>query len=131
MVYDMYQENILDHYQNPRNLGAIEQPDVTAREVNPLCGDSIELFLKLDKEGRVEDVKFQGQGCAISQSAISMLTEEMKGKRIGDLQALATKDHVFELLGVPISHARLKCALLSMDVLLLALKEWPGKAGQA
>jgi nitrogen fixation NifU-like protein len=122
MVYDMYQENILDHYQNPRNLGRLEHADLHAAENNPLCGDSIELFVKLDKEQRVADVKFSGQGCAISQSAISMLTEEMKGKRLEELQAMATKEHVFELLGVPISHARIKCALLSMDVLLLALK---------
>lgn len=127
MVYDMYQENILDHYQNPRNLGKLEPADLTARENNPLCGDSIELFLKLDREQRVTDVKFSGQGCAISQSAISMLTEEMKGKHVKDLEALATKDHVFQLLGVPISHARIKCALLSMDVLLLALKEFKAK----
>jgi nitrogen fixation NifU-like protein len=122
MVYDMYQENILDHYQNPRNLGKLEAFDLSAKEHNPLCGDSIELFLKLDKDQRVAEVKFQGQGCAISQSAISMLTEELKGKHLRELEALATKEHVFELLGVPISHARIKCALLSMDVLLLALK---------
>jgi nitrogen fixation NifU-like protein len=122
MVYDMYQENILDHYQNPRNLGKLDQPDLTAKENNPLCGDSIELFVKLDAQQRVTDVKFEGQGCAISQSAISMLTEEMKGKHVGELEKMATKDHIFEMLGVPISHARLKCALLSMDVLLLALK---------
>jgi nitrogen fixation protein NifU and related proteins len=122
MVYDMYQENILDHYQNPRNLGKLDAADLVAKEHNPLCGDSVELFIKLDKDQRVVDVAFQGQGCAISQSAISMLTEEMKGKHLKELGQLATKDHVFELLGVPISHARIKCALLSMDVLLLALK---------
>jgi nitrogen fixation protein NifU and related proteins len=128
MVYDMYQENILDHYQNPRNIGKLEAPDLVAREHNPLCGDSIELHLRLDGGQRVEDVKFQGQGCAISQSAISMLTEELKGKHVGELEQLATKEHVFELLGVPISHARIKCALLSMDVLLLAIKAWKAKA---
>lgn len=124
MVYDMYQENILDHYQNPRNLGTMAAPDLHAKEHNPLCGDSIELFLKLDGQQRVAEVKFQGQGCAISQSSISMLTEELKGKHLSELDKLATKDHVFELLGVPISHARIKCALLSMDTLLLALKGW-------
>lgn len=123
----MYQENILDHYQNPRNLGRLDAADVVAKEHNPLCGDTIELFLKLDKDRRVEDVKFQGQGCAISQSSISMLTEELKGKRVEELEALANKEHIFELLGVPISHARIKCALLSMDVLLLALKDLGAK----
>ena len=127
MVYDMYQENILDHYQNPRNLGKLDAADLVAKEHNPLCGDSIELFLKLDPEQRVVDVKFLGQGCAISQSAISMLTEELKGKHVKELEQLATKDHIFTLLGVPISHARMKCALLSMDVLLLAIKGWQGR----
>jgi nitrogen fixation protein NifU and related proteins len=122
MVYDMYQENILDHYQNPRNLGRLEGADLTAKEHNPLCGDSIELFIKLGRDQRVEEVSFEGQGCAISQASISMLTEEMKGKPLAELERLATKDTVFEMLGVPISHARIKCALLSMDVLLLALK---------
>lgn len=131
MVYDMYQENILDHYQNPRNLGKLEGPDLHASENNPLCGDSIELFVKLDGDQRVSDVKFHGQGCAISQSAISMLTEELRGKHVGELEKLATKDHIFQLLGVPISHARIKCALLSMDVLLLAIKGWREEGGRA
>jgi nitrogen fixation NifU-like protein len=128
MVYDMYQENILDHYQNPRNVGTLEKPDLTARENNPLCGDSIELYLKLDGQQRVSEVAFQGQGCAISQSAISMLTEELKGKHVSELEKLATKEHIFQLLGVPISHARMKCALLGMDVLLLALKGYQARA---
>ena len=128
MGYDMYQENILDHYQNPRNVGNLPDADLTARENNPLCGDTIELFLKLDGDQRVADVRFQGHGCAISQSSISMLTEELKGKHLKELEALATKEHIFELLGVPISHARIKCALLSMDVLLLALRQQRGKA---
>ncbi|MGH2671078.1 MAG: Fe-S cluster assembly sulfur transfer protein SufU [bacterium] len=127
MVYDMYQENILDHYQNPRNVGTLEKPDLAARENNPLCGDNIELSIRLDGEKRVADVKFQGQGCAISQSAISMLTEELRGKHVSELDRMATKEHIFELLGVPISHARIKCALLSMDVLLLAIKDWRAK----
>lgn len=131
MVYDMYQENILDHYQNPRNLGTLPAADLQAKEHNPLCGDSIELFLTLDGAQRVADVRFQGQGCAISQSAISMLTEELKGKHVGDLEKMATKDHIFALLGVPISHARMKCALLSMDVLLLAIKGWRERGGKA
>ncbi|MCA1814575.1 MAG: iron-sulfur cluster assembly scaffold protein [Halobacteriales archaeon] len=102
----------------------MEKPDITARENNPLCGDSIELFLQLDGQQRVKEVKFQGQGCAVSQSSISMLTEELKGKHVSELEKLATKEHIFELLGVPISHARMKCALLSMDVLLLAMKDY-------
>lgn len=126
MVYDMYQENILDHYQNPRNQGTLQAADLHAKDHNPLCGDTIELFLKLDAGQRVSDVAFQGLGCAISQSSISMLTEELRGKHITELEKLATKDHILELLGVPISHARIKCALLSMDVLLLALRQRKG-----
>jgi len=127
MAYDMYQENILDHYQNPRNVGRIEAPDVVVKEHNPLCGDSVELFLKLTPDRRIAEVKFEGQGCAISQSAISMLTEELQGASMDDIAKLATKDHIFELIGVPISHARIKCALLSMDVALLALRQWKQK----
>ena len=112
----MYQENILDHYKNPRNFGKIENASVHHHEYNPLCGDEIEMFLVLDENRKVVDVKFNGHGCAISQASASMLTEQIKGKNIDELKKM-TKENILEMLGIPISPVRLKCALLSLDTL--------------
>jgi len=112
----IYQENILDHYKSPRNHGKIENPSVHHHEYNPLCGDEIEMFLIIDKNKKVVDIKFQGHGCAISQASASMLTEEAKGKGVDDIKKL-TKENILEMLGIPISPVRLKCALLSLDTL--------------
>ena len=115
-IEGMYQENILDHYKSPRNFGKIENASVHHHEYNPLCGDEIELFLVIDENKKVADVKFQGKGCAISQASASLLSEEIKGKSIEDLKKL-TKENILELLGIPLSPVRLKCALLSLDTL--------------
>jgi len=112
----MYQENILDHYKSPRNFGKIENASVHHHEYNPLCGDEIEMFLVLDENRKVVDVKFNGHGCAISQASSSMLTEQIKGKNIEELKKM-TKENILEMLGIPISPVRLKCALLSLDTL--------------
>ena len=112
----IYQENILDHYKNPRNFGKIENPSVHHHEYNPLCGDEIEMFLIIDKDKKSADVKFQGHGCAISQASASMLTEDVKGKSIDELKKL-TKETILNMLGIPISPVRLKCALLPLDTL--------------
>ncbi len=115
-IEGMYQENILDHYKSPRNFGKIENASVHHHEYNPLCGDEIELFLVIDENKKVADVKFQGKGCAISQASASLLSEEIKGKSIEELKKL-TKENILELLGIPLSPVRLKCALLSLDTL--------------
>ena len=112
----IYQENILDHYKNPRNFGKIENASVNHHEYNPLCGDKIDMFLIIDKNNKIVDVKFHGSGCAISQASASMLTEQIKGKNIKELKKL-TKENILELLRIPISPVRLKCALLSLDTL--------------
>ena len=88
-IESMYQENILDHYKSPRNFGKIENASVHHHEYNPLCGDEIELFLVIDENKKVADVKFQGKGCAISQASASLLSEEIKGKSIEDLKKAA------------------------------------------
>ncbi|HVL87197.1 MAG TPA: SUF system NifU family Fe-S cluster assembly protein [Candidatus Thermoplasmatota archaeon] len=119
MVEDMYQEQILDHYQNPRNFGEIPDAELSAHENNPLCGDDLHLFVKLRDGQVIEDVRFKGRGCAISQASASMLYESLKGKSLDEARKIG-KDDVLGLLGVPISAARLKCALLSWDVLLVA-----------
>ena len=111
----MYQENILDHYKKPHNFGKIDSPTVHHREYNPLCGDEIELFLII-KDNKVVDVKFHGQGCAISQAAISMLTDKIKNITINELKQI-TKDEILEMVGVPLSPVRIKCALLGWDTM--------------
>ena len=111
----MYQENILDHYRSPRNFGRLENASIHHHEKNPLCGDEIDLFLIVEND-KVKDAKFHGHGCAISQASASMLTEKIKGKSIAELEKL-TKDDVLEMLGIPLSPVRLKCALLSLDTL--------------
>ena len=110
-----YREYILDHYKNPRNFGRIEGADITHEEYNPLCGDMVGMDFRV-REGVIEDVKFHGRGCAISQASASLLTERLKGLTLDEAQQVG-KDDVLEELGIDISPARLKCALLSLKVL--------------
>ena len=112
---DFYRQNILDHYQNPRNWGTLEHPDVSAEDSNPLCGDRIRMDLKI-KDGRVEAVKFSGTGCSISRAAASMLSDEIIGKTLDDVKA-SNRDDVLELLGIELGPVRLKCALLALKTL--------------
>ena len=113
---DFYKEYILDHYRNPRNFGHLERVDATAEDLNPLCGDTIKMELALDAEGRVEDVKFSGRGCAISQASASMLTESVKGMKLEDVARLP-QEAVLENVGIGISPTRMKCAMLGLKVL--------------
>jgi nitrogen fixation protein NifU and related proteins len=110
-----YREHILDHFKNPRNFGRIEHADISHEELNPLCGDVVGLDFKVD-DGMIEDVKFHGRGCAISQAAADLLTERIKGMSLEDARTIGKAD-VLEELGIDISPARLKCALLSLKVL--------------
>jgi nitrogen fixation NifU-like protein len=112
---DLYRDYILEHYRRPHNFGVIEDPDATNEGANPLCGDRITLMLGV-KDGVVDRVAFTGRGCAISQASASLLTDEIKGKPIGDVVAFRADD-VLDLLGIEISPARLKCAMLSHDTL--------------
>jgi len=115
----LYRDFILDHYRNPRNAGMLEQPDASFEDLNPLCGDKIRMDLRI-RDGVVEDVKFKGRGCAISQASASLLTESIKGKKIDEIDTIGKED-VLENLGISISAARLKCALLGLKVLKQAL----------
>lgn len=117
----LYKEEILDHYKNPRNFGQLDNPDLHVEANNPLCGDRLSMDLSI-KDGVVEDVRFSGRGCAISQASASMLTEEMIGKRLDEL-AKTTRQDILDNLGVEISYARMKCAMLSLGLLRLALAE--------
>jgi nitrogen fixation NifU-like protein len=126
---DLYRENILDHYQNPRNYGTLDNPDISYQDDNPLCGDVIRLDLELDDQDRVTKVVFSGEGCAISQASASMLTEEILGKTLEEVKQIG-KDDVLDLLGIQLGPVRIKCALLSLKVLkagAYGLIEWAGE----
>lgn len=127
MSLDIYSENVLDHYNNPRNFGKLENFNASARDLNPICGDEIKVFLQI-ADGKITNAKFEGHGCAISQAAASMLTEEIKGKSATEIKHLQN-NFVTDLLGVNLSALRLRCALLSLNVLKLAVYDYFGKTG--
>jgi len=120
MEENLYMENILDHYKHPHNAGRLEDATLHAKELNPSCGDAIELFLKLDKCDRVAEVKFDGKGCAVSTASVSMLTDRLKGRPLADVMALNERD-ILELLGIDVGPMRMKCAMLSLRALKSAL----------
>lgn len=122
---DLYRDYILEHYRRPHNFGVIEEPTARYEGANPLCGDRITLMLGLT-DGVVKEVAFTGRGCAISQASASLLTDEIKGKPIEEVTRLTSRD-VLDLMGIEISPARLKCALLSLDTLEHALAEANGE----
>jgi nitrogen fixation protein NifU and related proteins len=116
----LYRENILEHYKRPHNFTPpapeLDRVDLSFHDLNPLCGDELTVQLAVDDDGRVEDIRFSGHGCAISQAAASMTSDEVKGMSVSDLLAL-DRSFVLELLGIDISATRMKCALLSLKVL--------------
>jgi nitrogen fixation NifU-like protein len=117
---DLYRDEILEHYRHPHNFGTLPEPDAVFEGSNPLCGDRITLMLGITEQGTVEEVAFTGRGCAISQASASMLTDEIKGKSLDEVSRIGVPQ-VLEELGIDISPARLKCALLSLDTLRRAL----------
>jgi len=134
----LYREVILDHYKNPRGHGELADADAQAEGQNPLCGDEVSIFVAFGEDGdTIDEVKFSGRGCAISQAATSMLTEIVKGRTATEV-ATMPKDELLEEIGIPLTPIRLKCALLGLSTLKLALhkakgtplpEEWAGAAG--
>ncbi len=118
---EIYQDIILDHYRNPRNFKAIPSCPCHGEAKNPTCGDRLAIDVSV-KDGVIDDIGFQGVGCAISQAAASLLTEHVKGKSVTWALALGPKD-VLGLLGVTLSPTRMKCALLSLETLKKAIKK--------
>ena len=126
----VYSEIILDYYRHPRNKGTLDHPHIKAKDSNPLCGDIIEMQLELDGNDSVKDVRFNGQGCAISQASASMLTELVKGKTLADVRSIS-KEEILSLIGGQLSAVRLKCALLSLKVLKTGVYTYLGSMSNA
>jgi len=122
----MYREVILDHYKNPRGHGVLDPADAEAEGQNPLCGDEVSIYVAFAEDGEtVEEVKFSGRGCAISQAATSMLTEMAAGRTATELATL-DKDELLEQIGIPLTPVRLKCAMLGLTTLKVALHKAKG-----
>jgi nitrogen fixation NifU-like protein len=112
---ELYRDQILEHYKRPRNFGRLDDFDLEFEDNNPFCGDEQHIFLKLGEDGKVAEVSFEGQGCAISTAATSLLTDELEGMTPQEILALP-KDYVLDLLGLDISATRMKCALLGLKI---------------
>jgi nitrogen fixation NifU-like protein len=128
MVVSADLDFIIEHYKNPQNFGHLENPDIVHEEGNPSCGDQIRIELKIENN-RIADVCFSGKGCAISQAAASILTEEIKGKTLDEVKQF-DKQKMLDLLGIELSAMRLKCALLALKVVkagIYGIKGWPGE----
>lgn len=125
---NIYQEELLDHYENPSNYGTLPNPDISHEEDNPLCGDRIRIDLIIEND-IIKDVRFSGHGCTISLATASMLTEEIAGKPLAEVKQLS-RDDILDMIGIPLGPVRLKCALLPLKVLkagAYGITAWPGE----
>ena len=125
---ELYRENILDHYKHPRNQGTLDHPDISYEDGNPLCGDKLRMDFQI-KDGKIDAVRFSGQGCSISQASASMLCERIEGQSLEDVKKISRED-VLEMLGIELGPVRLKCALLALKTLkagVYGIPQWPGE----
>ena len=118
---EIYKENILDHYKDPQNKGKLESPNKTNTEHNPLCGDEITVYINI-KDKSIQEIRWEGQGCAISQASMSILTDHILGSCTEDIKQM-TKEDIIKLLGIKISPGRMKCATLSIKTIQGALEK--------
>ena len=118
---DLYREIILEHYKNPQNKGKLLKPDIITEDENPLCGDQLEIHMRI-KQDVLEDISFEGKGCALSIATSSILTEELKGKKIEDIKKM-TREDVYALIGIDVTPARNKCVMLPLTTIKQALQE--------
>jgi nitrogen fixation NifU-like protein len=130
MSFNLYQENILDHYENPCNRGTMERPTLEFRDLNPLCGDEVCVQARLDEQQRLAEVCFEGKGCVISLAAASMLMEEIKGKPLEAVKQL-DRQAMLDLLGIPLTAMRVKCAMLALRTLEKAIRVYEGQGNDA
>jgi len=113
---DLYRQVIIDHYKNPTYRGSLDPHDISFADDNPLCGDHIQIDLRVDNEGRITDGRFNGHGCAISQASADLLIESIIGRSVEDVKSMRKQD-ILAMLGIDLGPVRLKCALLSLKVL--------------
>ncbi|MEK6906981.1 MAG: Fe-S cluster assembly sulfur transfer protein SufU [Nanoarchaeota archaeon] len=119
---NIYRENILEHYKNPENVGVLINASIRAKENNPLCGDEIQIELKLDRN-KVKEAKFIGKGCVISQASADLLLSYIKNKTLNEIKKI-TNDDLLELIGIKLTPTRLNCALLSLSTLEKGINEY-------
>ncbi len=124
-IQDLYREAILDHYRRPRNRGEIPEAQIKFRDTNPLCGDVVEFHIKVDGNNTVQDVRFNGEGCAISQASASMMTQLIKGKSMEWFKQLGKKD-VLKMMGIDPGPTRIKCALLPLKIVKAGVYQYMG-----
>jgi nitrogen fixation NifU-like protein len=118
----IYREFILDHYKNPRNSGSLKNPTFSHREFNPLCGDDITFYVRT-RGSAIEDIKFRGTGCAISQASASMLSERLKGRSLEEAMSMTRKD-ILDMIGISLGPARIKCAMLGLAALKKGIEKF-------
>lgn len=119
-----YIEFILDHFQNPRNRGELNEPDILVNGGNPGCGDVLTMYVQVDKSDRITDVKFEGNGCTISMAGASIITDLVKGKTLSEVEEMPY-DSLIELMGEDVVKSRLRCATLGIDTLKGGAREYP------
>jgi nitrogen fixation NifU-like protein len=123
---DLYRQELLELYRNPPNKGAVLKPDIRTEESNPLCGDEVEITVRLDKQGRITDALFEGKGCVISMASTSLLLEKIKGKTIAEVSAMSTED-LLDMLGLNLTPTRVKCAALPLVTLKKGIADYKSK----
>ena len=126
MSFNLYQENILDHYENPYHRGTMEHPTLEYRDLNPLCGDEVRVQARLDAQERLAEVCFDGKGCVISLAAASMLMEAVEGKTLVEVRKM-DRQTMLDLLGIPLTAMRVKCAMLALRTLEKAIHLYEGR----